>query len=336
VSAAPDPLEDYFRALSAVDMAAATAVVVQLLDDGVPVRQITEAVLAPAQRRVGDYWQAGRWGIADEHAATAVTETALSVLSGAVPRPRRGREPPRHVLVACAEGEWHSLPARMAAVVAAASGARVTVLGPSMPAEQLGRRLAAGDADLLALSCTLPVHLLGAARCVAAAHEEGVPVLVGGSAFGPDARRARALGADAFATDAAALAAPAPALSGRPTALPLEAVLLEAVSTATVALALDRLVACYPPLVELGGYARMQTLEELRALVRCAGAAIVADDPSLLDEQLGVLRLAVPGVARTDVLVTAVELAADAVEPESPAGARLLRDLARRVPQPGP
>lgn len=69
----------------------------------------------------------------------------------------------------------------MAAAVAAAGDVRVTVLGPSMPADQLGRRLEAGDVDVLALSCTLPTNLLGAARCVIAAHRVGVPVIAGGA-----------------------------------------------------------------------------------------------------------------------------------------------------------
>ncbi len=162
-----NPLETYFRTVAEVDAAQARQVVLEMLDEGTPVERITTEVLAPAQVRVGQLWEQGRWSVADEHAATAVTETALSALAAAAGRGRRGQG--RHVVVACAEGEWHTLPARMAATIAAAGDLRVTILGRSMPTDHRGGRLAAGDVDLLALSCTLPPNLIGAAECIRAA-----------------------------------------------------------------------------------------------------------------------------------------------------------------------
>lgn len=41
-------LEDYFRALTDADPTRATAIVMNLLDDGTPLRSITEQVLVPA------------------------------------------------------------------------------------------------------------------------------------------------------------------------------------------------------------------------------------------------------------------------------------------------
>lgn len=148
--------EEYFSAVEAVDAPAASELVLDLLDGGSPVEQITSGLLAPAQVRVGELWERGRWSVADEHAATGVTDIALSALVAAAGRSQRGQRRQsgqgRHVVMACAEGEWHTLPARMAAAVAAAGDVRVTVLGPSMPADQLGRRLEAGDVPLGASS----------------------------------------------------------------------------------------------------------------------------------------------------------------------------------------
>jgi hypothetical protein len=126
--------------------------------------------------------------VADEHAATAVTEACTLALptSGAGPL----------VLVACPEGEWHTLPPRMLAVVA---GVRAVVLGPGLPAAHLERYLDRQQPDVLALSCTMPTNLLQARDSIAAAHRAGVPVVAGGRAFGPDGRRAAHLGADAWA-----------------------------------------------------------------------------------------------------------------------------------------
>ena len=195
-----DPSTDYFGAIEASDVHRASDLVLGLLDAGTSIGKITKEVLAPAQVRVGQLWQSGWWSVADEHVATSITERALSALTHAA-TPRRGVHT-RHVAVACAEGEWHSLPARMAAAAAGATGeARVTILGPSLPAEQLHHRLSAGDIDVLALSCTMPTNLIGAARCIAAAHDIGIPVIIGGRALGSLPLRAHAIGADGCSLD---------------------------------------------------------------------------------------------------------------------------------------
>ena len=119
MSALVDPPTDYFRAIEAFDVHGANDLVIELLDEGTPMGRITTEVLAPAQVRVGQLWESGRWSVADEHVATSITEGALSALTHAAV-PRRGAHT-RHVAVVCVEGEWHSLPARMAAAVAGAS-----------------------------------------------------------------------------------------------------------------------------------------------------------------------------------------------------------------------
>lgn len=323
-----DRLETYFQAVADVDAAQASDVVLALLDDGTPVERITTEVLAPAQVRVGRLWEQGTWSVADEHAATAVTETALSALAGAG---RRHQGSARHVVVACAEGEWHTLPARMAATVAAAGDVRVTVLGPSMPADHLGRRLATGDVDLLALSCTLPPNLLGAAHCVRAAHGAGVPVIAGGRAFGTTPTRARAIGADAWASHPAEIAQSAPTLAGGDRAIPIEAVLLDTVDDATVLMAYDRMVAAFPSLATMTPFQRTRTREDLRWMARFTGAAVLTGDGSILDEFLSWLCRLLDGRVPTDVIAASAEVVADTVEPFAPGGAQDLRDAVGRL-----
>lgn len=336
MTVAEDPLEAYFAAVAAVDAAEATALVLELLDAGTAAQRITAEVLAPSQVRVGQLWQQGHWSVADEHAATAVTETALSALFAAVTRRRVTGSDARHVVLACAEGEWHTLPARMAAMGLSAGDTRVSVLGPSLPSDQLGRRLAAGDVDLLALSCTLPTNLIGAARCVQAAHEAGVPVLVGGRALGGDDRRARALGADAWAAQATALNGPVPELAGRETALPVEAVLLDVVDDATVALAYERLVATFPALASMTPFQQARTREDLRWIARFTGAAVLTDDGSVLDDLLGWLCALLDGRVPADVIATSGHVLAETVEPFAPTGARLLHEATERLMQGRP
>lgn len=322
------PLERYFRTIEEVDAVAATDVVLGLHESGSPTSQITSEVLSPAQVRVGELWEKGIWSVADEHAATAVTETALAALAAAT---ARRTATTRHVVVACAEGEWHTLPARMAAAVASAgSDARVTMLGPSLPAEHLGRRLEAGDVDLLALSCTLPTNLIGAARTVAAAHGAGVPVVAGGRAFGRNSRRADAIGADAWAADAEDLIGPVPARTGVAPNVPREALLLDGVSELTVALAYDRLVGAYPRLETMTPFQQTRTREDLRWMARFTAATVLTADVTILDDFLGWLGRLLDGKVPVAVLATSARMVADVVEPQAPVGAQLLHEAADR------
>ncbi|MCW2606386.1 MAG: hypothetical protein JWO60_1079 [Frankiales bacterium] len=318
----------YFRHLSDVDVRAASDLVLDLFDGGVPVDEITTRVLAPAQVEVGRLWEQGTWSVADEHAATAVTDGALAALTHAA-APPRGTASQHHLLVACVEGEWHTLPARMAAAVAATDGSvRVTVLGPSLPAEQLRRRLGNGDVDVLALSCTLPANLLGAARCIAAAHDADVPVVVGGRAFGTTPHRAYALGADAWSCDPAVLRAAPVERVGRTCRIPLEAVLLDGIDDRLVALAFERVVAAFPRLAQMTAWEQDRTREDLRWMARYAGAAVLTGDPTVVEELLAWLARLIGDRVPPLVLATSARLLADTVEPDAPQGAALLRAAA--------
>lgn len=278
--------------------------------------------------RVGELWETGQWSVADEHAATGVTETALSALVHAG-RTRRDTDA-LHVVFACVEGEWHTLPARMAAAVAASSGARVTVLGPSLPADQLRRRLTAGDVDVLALSSTMPSNLLGAARCVAAAHAVDVPVLVGGRAFGAGPRRAYAIGADAWASDVAGALSTRVMRAGRQCDIPLEALLLDSVDDGTLGLARERVLAELPHL-STTGEPQACLLEDLRWMARFTGAAVLTSDAVIVDDLLAWLCRLRDGQFAAEVIATCARLLADTLAVTCPVGAEVLRDAATRV-----
>ncbi len=103
-----DPLQIYDAALSRGDTAAVTGLVAHMLASGSePVSVLTD-VVAAAQREVGKRWQRGEWSVAEEHAATAMAISATKVVAEHV---RRLPVTRGIVIVACAEREWHALPA---------------------------------------------------------------------------------------------------------------------------------------------------------------------------------------------------------------------------------
>ncbi|MBI3692797.1 MAG: cobalamin B12-binding domain-containing protein [Mycolicibacterium aromaticivorans] len=198
------PLEDYQQALASRNRARATGVITELLSDGMdPVTVLTD-VIATSQREVGMRWQRAEWTVADEHAATAISVAATGAVDDYVSGiPLRGRS----VLVACAEREFHELPAMIIACALRAHGWDTTVLGAATSPLRLSQHLVDQGQDAVAISCSVLGALPTTRRFIEAATAAGVPTLVGGPAFGYDDVRARALGATAWAPNAHAAVA---------------------------------------------------------------------------------------------------------------------------------
>ncbi|MGW8065750.1 cobalamin B12-binding domain-containing protein [Streptomyces ziwulingensis] len=196
-----------WRAVTARDERAAGKVVFGALDVGVTSEEVLLDVIVPVQVRVGAEWAAGRIGVAQEHAATAIHDRIIAAMAhrntadaGCAPGTAGS------VTVACVDGEWHALPARILAEVLRGRGYEVDFLGAQVPTPHLVAHMHRTAPDLLALSSSLPTRLPGAHTAITAVQALGIPVLVGGAAFGRDGRHARLLGADAWAPDARAAA----------------------------------------------------------------------------------------------------------------------------------
>jgi methylmalonyl-CoA mutase cobalamin-binding subunit len=242
------------------------------------------------------------------------------------------------VVVTCAEEEWHVLPARMFAEQLRAHGWDVIFLGASIPADHLTRYLARRPVVAVGVSCSVPVHLPGARRSIAAAHEVGVPAMAGGAGFGTTPVRALAVGADAWATSvedahrtAASWSSAVPAL-----ARPRD-------NGEQMALAADRQVVIEEAmadlaahLAEMGAYSPWQlqkTREDLDYVVRFVEAALLTGDDTVVIEFMEWL---VPLLRARGVPSSAVVLGIRSVgrclRPQHVSAARLLALAADLVP----
>ncbi len=209
-------LDTYLSALESGRRADALGLIRGLRADGHDLLSIMRDVLAPAQLRVGELWVQDRWSVAQEHVATAISESALHML--AVEREAAAAAPPDAplVLVACVEQEWHALPALMVAEHLRADGLAVSYLGANSSAQHLVRHVHETGARAVLLSCSLSTFLPLARSQIEAVRETGTPVVVGGAAFDPAGKRAAALGANGFATSGPEAAA---VVRGLPTAV---------------------------------------------------------------------------------------------------------------------
>src|SRR5829696_4063423 len=189
---------DYLRALSQQDRGAAVDVATRALGPRTSIADVIEQMLAPAQAEVGVRTQSDAWSVADEHAATAITEVVLGVLALRQPAPVPR---PVSICVTTPAGEWHGLAARMVVESLRSRCWDPIYLGTDLPDDHLRRFLSRVQPAVLLLSCTVPAALPQLARSLDAAAAVGVPTIVGGSACGTDGRRARAVGANAWAPD---------------------------------------------------------------------------------------------------------------------------------------
>lgn len=282
--------EEYLAALASGDRRAALEVVGRLRAAGMSVLAVMTEVIGPAQYRVGELWAADDWSVAQEHAATAVSESVLAVLATEIATPDVGASP---VVVACVEQEWHALPARIVAEHIHEAGVPISYLGANASSEHLVRHIHEVAPRAVALSCSLSGSLPRVRRQIEAVRETGTPVIVGGAAFDREGQRARKIGANGFARsgeEAIALLAGLP--KAVPPAEPLthpgaqEALVVHSDRELIAARIRDHVLELHPSdEVQPDGW-RRALLDHLPHLVGSVAGALVTDDPEVLEESL--------------------------------------------------
>ncbi|WP_263167639.1 B12-binding domain-containing protein [Streptomyces sp. SCSIO ZS0520] len=279
------------------DAEGAVAAVHAPLEQGYDLESVLLDVIAPVQARVGREWAGNRMTVAEEHAATALNDRVVGALS-AHPAARPGA-PRGRVAVACVDGEWHALPARLLAEVLRLRGWEVDFLGAHVPSAHLVDHLHTTGPDAVALSSSLATRLPTAHAAVTACQAIGVPVLVGGAAFGAEGQYARLIGADAWAPDArgaagllaAGLPRPVPKGAGQPVdALPYladqEYTMVGRTRPRLVRQVMGGLETRFPAMAEYGSAQRQRTAEDLAHVVDFLAAALYTDDDRLFGDFL--------------------------------------------------
>ncbi|MHB9848395.1 cobalamin B12-binding domain-containing protein [Streptomyces krungchingensis] len=201
-----DARERLWSAVQGGDEHGAVAVVLDAARSSADLEAVLLDLIAPVQAKVGVEWAANRLTVAQEHTATAIHERVIAALVHH-PDHRAGVPAGPRVTVACVDGEWHALPARLLSEVLRLRGWNVDFLGAHVPTPHLIAHVHQTGPQAVALSSSIPTHLPTAHSAITACQATGVPVIAGGAAFGPDGRYARALGADAWAPHAREAAA---------------------------------------------------------------------------------------------------------------------------------
>ncbi|MFC8224975.1 B12-binding domain-containing protein [Streptomyces sp. NPDC057287] len=284
--------DQLWEAVTGRDEYRAADIVFTALDNGLDAETALLDLIAPVQMRVGIEWAANRLSVAQEHAASAITERVIAALAH---HPAHRTQPTLgRVTVACVDQEWHSLPARLLAEVLTLRGWRVDFLGAQVPTPHLIAHLHNSGADAVALSSSLPTRLPTAHAAITACQAIGVPVLAGGAAFGHDGRYARLLGANAWAPDARAAARqladgiPAPVLAighqqidDLPHLADQEYTLVARTQPQLVKTVLTQLEDRFPAMADYTLHQRERTAEDIAHIVEFLTVALYTDDDDL-------------------------------------------------------
>lgn len=154
----------------------------QFLEKGIPLNDIYVEILAESMHRVGDLWHTARISVAEEHYCTSVTQMAMSQM---YPQLFSSERKNRRILCACPGTELHEMGSRMVADLFENDGWDSTYLGAAVPVDAMLQSIGEQTPDLVALSVTMPQHLM-TCRDLVDAIRAAFPTLkiaVGGKAF---------------------------------------------------------------------------------------------------------------------------------------------------------
>jgi methanogenic corrinoid protein MtbC1 len=200
----PEPEAIAFEAaLLAGDQRTALATVYRCIEGGRSLIDIELHVIRTAMIRIGEKWQANAISVAQEHMATAIVESVMTMaLLRQQPPPPNGKR----VLLACVAGNHHTVGLRMVADSFQLSGWEVQYLGANVPTAALLDQIEAWSPHLLGLGLSFGHHLQTVKDVIAQSSArfgaDRPAVIIGGLAVNRFDRLAEIVGADESCTDA--------------------------------------------------------------------------------------------------------------------------------------
>lgn len=154
----------------------------QFTAQGIPLNDIYVEILAESMRRIGELWHTAQITVDTEHYCTSVTQMAMTQMYPMLFSQERKN---RTILCACPGTELHEMGSRMVADLFENNGWDSIYLGAAVPEDALLDSIRENHPDLVALSVTMPQHLITCRDLVASIREAfpEIKIAVGGKAF---------------------------------------------------------------------------------------------------------------------------------------------------------
>lgn len=175
----------YVRALRGTQRSEAERLILDARGAGADLTTLYLGVFQPALREIGRLWQENEMSVAEEHFATAVTQTLMASLYRGMAVEQAPTGP--SIVAACAPSERHEVGLRMVTDLLDLAGWETIYLGSSVPADDLVAMVRRSKPDVLALSASLLPHLTELRAVIRAVRDapssEHPFVVVGGRMF---------------------------------------------------------------------------------------------------------------------------------------------------------
>jgi methanogenic corrinoid protein MtbC1 len=195
----------YLTALLGGERRQASAMILNAVATGVPVKDIYLHVFQRSQYEVGRLWQVHDISVAQEHYCTAATQHIMSQL---YPYIFATAATGGTLVATCVSGDLHEIGVRMVADFFEMEGWNTYYLGANTPADGVIGALIDRKADVLGISATITAHLRSVSALINAVRSNAacrnVIILVGGYPFLATPDLWQRVGADGTAADAQA------------------------------------------------------------------------------------------------------------------------------------
>lgn len=175
-------IEQYMDSMFQKDNRRTFYLVQKFIEQGIPLNDVYVEIIAESMRRIGELWHTAQITVDTEHYCTSLTQMAMAQLYPVLFASERKN---KTLLCACPGTELHEMGARMVADLFEHDGWDSIYLGAAVPEDAMLESVEENQPDLVALSVTMPQHLLACRDLVSRLKEvhPELRVAVGGKAF---------------------------------------------------------------------------------------------------------------------------------------------------------
>jgi len=206
-------LKDLFQAVLDGDQASATSLTKQAIDEGLSAADILNQGLIIAMDKVGELFSKNEIYIPEMLIAARAMKSAMEILEPQLAK--AGVEPVGKFVIGTVAGDLHDIGKNLVAMMMKGAGFDVIDLGVDVSKESFLEQTVKVKPNLVGLSALLTTTMPAMEEIVKAVKAAGVPVkiMVGGAPVSND--YAKKIGADGYASDAAAAVTLAKSLVSR-------------------------------------------------------------------------------------------------------------------------
>lgn len=175
-------IQQYMDSLFQKNTRKTLVLIQEFLQKGISLNDVYVEILAESMRRVGELWHTAKITVDTEHYCTFVTQMAMAQM---YPTLFESKRKDKTLLCACPGTELHEMGARMVADLFENDGWDSIYLGAAVPEDAMLDAVRENHPDLVALSVTMPQHLIACQNLVKAIKKTfpDIRIAVGGKAF---------------------------------------------------------------------------------------------------------------------------------------------------------